>query len=206
MSKVKNLPLTLDEVLSCTETVMMQEAKVALIAMVKRQRRAGVSMALPVGRKELCAKLGMDPAVGLEAIRQLVRLDYLHREGDNVQMVLGHPIIKTLEVGRLNNTPAEDLAAEVEKLLAPPPSSPERAARVARAVGKDDPPEPEPAQSTSVPVPRPQPTPAAEGNPDGGSVEPPAPPDQDAIDKALKALVAKKKAKKRSPKRITKKS
>jgi|GEM_PF-4451007 len=166
MSKVKNLPLTLDEVLSCSETIMMQEAKVVLIAMVKRQRRVGSAIGLPLSRKDLCAKLGMDPAVGLEAIRQLVKLDYLHRDGENVQLVIGHPVVAHLEVGNLNTVPAEELEAKVAEILAPKPSTPKRAAAVARAVGKDEPPKPAPKPA---PKPRFAPqvkaVPAAEGNP-----------------------------------------
>lgn len=207
MSKTKNLPLTLDEVLSCSETVMMQEAKVALIAMVKRQRRVGHSMALPIPRAELCAKLGMDPATGLEAIRQLVKLDYLHREGDNVQMVIGHPVVQALEVGELKNVPAEELKAKVDEILGRNKEpDPVREAKVARAVGREEKPEPkEQAPAPSVLVPQSLEGLAAEGNPKGGAVEPEAKPTPSSLDEALNDL-EKRVAKKRSSKKRSKKS
>lgn len=165
MSKMKDLPYTLDGVLSCSETIMMHEAKVALIAMVKRQRRVGPNVSLPIARGELCAKLGMDPATGMEAIRQLIKLDYFHREGDTVALVINHPVCSMLEIGPVNTVAPEDLNAFVKKMTTPAPRKGKAAAAAARAVGKDEP-KPEPKrESTSKPLTTQAAVPASEGAP-----------------------------------------
>ena len=136
-------PVTLDGILSYSETLMTHEGKVILIAMVKRQRRVGPNVRLPIGRGELCRKLGMDPAIGLEAIRQLCKLDYLHREGEEVALIVNHPVCAMLELDPLAVVPVEDIAAHL-LALSDKASTPERKERVDAATGAAPDPEPSP--------------------------------------------------------------
>ena len=115
-----------------------------------RQRRVGPNIALPISIPDLLAKLGMDPADGNEAVRQLVRLDYIHKEGDRVQMVLNHPINTMLELGPTPKMTPDELTEFVRAQSAKPETSEKHKRLMAQAVGKDEPKTTEPRQTTGA--------------------------------------------------------
>lgn len=92
--KRADFPKTLAEVLTCSTSVMANETKVLLLALIYRYVKDKDTRSLPVRLEDMARATGMPFGEAEVAALQLHAMDYLDYRSKTVSLIKGHPIMR----------------------------------------------------------------------------------------------------------------
>lgn len=127
----KDFPKTLSEVLTTSTTVMNNDAKVVLVALVYAWAKNKDTRGMGVLVQDLAISLGSPLGDIQEAARQLHKMDYLDLQGGKMRLIVGHPVLEFADFFAVPGLSMEKIPELVEndgKLKAPKKKTPKKLA------------------------------------------------------------------------------